>query len=86
LLTVTNPRSLPYRWTGFYLNLLNPNSGYLIFETKGYRYEGTEEKKAGAERWCRAVNADGRFGTWEYRFCKSMEVIQALDEIAGAID
>ncbi|MDB9415393.1 hypothetical protein, partial [Microcystis aeruginosa] len=29
LLTVTNPRSLPSKWTGFYLNLLNPNSGYL---------------------------------------------------------
>ncbi|NCR18933.1 MAG: hypothetical protein GPJ22_17485 [Microcystis aeruginosa LL13-03] len=50
------------------------------------RYEGAREKEAGAERWCRAVNADGRFGTWEYRLCKSLEVIQALDEIAGAID
>jgi len=27
LLTVTNRRNLPFRWTDFYLNLLNPNRG-----------------------------------------------------------
>jgi hypothetical protein len=25
-----------------------------------------EVKRAAAERWCRAVSADGRFGTWRY--------------------
>ena len=26
-------------------------------------------KKAAAERWCRAVNNDGRFGRWTYQLC-----------------
>ena len=26
-------------------------------------------KKAAAERWCRAVNNDGRYGKWAYRLC-----------------
>jgi type III restriction enzyme len=86
--------SIPYLYNGqereyypdFIIRLKSAEPRYLIFETKGYRYDGTEEKKAGAERWCRAVNADGRFGIWEYRLCKSLEVIQALDKIAKALD
>jgi len=86
--------SIPYLYNGqereyypdFIIRLKSAEPRYLIFETKGYRYDGTEEKKAGAERWCRAVNADGRFGIWEYKLCKSLEVIQALDEIAKALD
>lgn len=38
----------------------------LILETKGYD-PLTDVKKAAAERWCRAVNADGRYGTWQYQ-------------------
>lgn len=38
---------------------------YLILETKGYD-ELMELKRGAAERWCRAVNADGRFGRWRY--------------------
>jgi type III restriction enzyme len=86
--------SIPYLYNGqereyypdFIIRLKSTEPRYLIFETKGYRYDGTEEKKAGAERWCRAVNADGRFGTWEYRLCKSLEVIKALDEIQKNLD
>lgn len=37
----------------------------LIIETKGYD-ELMGVKRAAAERWCRAVTADGRFGTWRY--------------------
>jgi type III restriction enzyme len=65
----------------FIIRLKSSKTRYVIFETKGYRREGTEEKKAATERWCRAVNADGRFGHWEYKLCKELEVIEALNEI-----
>jgi hypothetical protein len=33
-----------------------------------------------ADRWVAAVNADGRYGLWQYRMVrKPEEVIQALD-------
>ena len=38
---------------------------YLILEVKGYDIL-TDVKKAAAERWCRAVNADGQFGRWRF--------------------
>jgi type III restriction enzyme len=38
---------------------------FLIIETKGYD-ELMEVKRAAAERWCKAVNADGKYGTWRY--------------------
>ena len=65
----------------FIIRLKSSKTRYVIFETKGYRREGTEEKKAATERWCRAVNADGRFGHWEYKLCKELEVIEALNKI-----
>jgi type III restriction enzyme len=43
---------------------------YLILETKGYD-ELMEVKRAAAERWCRAVNADGRKGSWRYGLARS---------------
>jgi type III restriction enzyme len=69
----------------FIIRLKSSKTRYVIFETKGYRREGTEEKKAATERWCRAVNADGRFGYWEYKLCKELEVIEALNEIQQTI-
>ena len=52
----------------------------LIFETKGF--DPLEEiKKAAAERWVKAVNADGNFGHWQYAIArKSEDVIARLDE------
>ena len=38
---------------------------YLIAEIKGQMGDG-EIKAAAAQRWCTAVNNDGRFGTWSY--------------------
>jgi type III restriction enzyme len=37
------------------------NSGHLIIEIKGQAGDAAI-KNAAAERWCRAVNNDGRFG------------------------
>jgi type III restriction enzyme len=42
---------------------------HLILETKGY--DPLEEvKRAAAERWVAAVNADGSYGKWVYRVAK----------------
>lgn len=38
----------------------------LILEVKGFEDEQDRAKLAVAERWCKAVNNDGRFGTWAY--------------------
>ena len=59
---------------------------YIIFETKGYMYEGTKEKEAAAERWCRAVNADGRFGEGQYKMSKLTEVRESLDDIQQTLN
>jgi type III restriction enzyme len=51
---------------------------HLILETKGFDpLEGV--KKAAAERWINAVNADGQFGNWQYAVAKKPV------EIAGII-
>jgi type III restriction enzyme len=40
---------------------------YLIVEIKGQDWDGrTEIKAQAARRWCAAINATAKFGTWEY--------------------
>lgn len=81
--------TIPYFYNGtdrdyhpdFIIRLKTSQTRYLILETKGYMYEGTEEKAAAAQRWVRAVNADGRFGHWEYVMCKLPEVRETLDDL-----
>jgi type III restriction enzyme len=52
---------------------------FLILETKGFD-PLAEVKKAAADRWVAAVNADGRYGHWLYDMIhKPEEAIQALD-------
>jgi type III restriction enzyme len=54
---------------------------YLIVEIKG-QVGDAMLKKAAAERWCRAVTNEGRFGTWEYRLCFGVnEMKSALDAL-----
>jgi len=38
----------------------------LILETKGREAPDVQLKAVAAQRWCRAVNNDGRFGHWSY--------------------
>jgi type III restriction enzyme len=57
---------------------------HLILETKGYD-PLDEVKEAAARRWCAAVNADGRYGTWSFAMARRMEdVPYLLDEAVGA--
>ena len=68
----------------FIIRLKGDGAGHLILETKGYD-ELVEVKRAAAERWVAAVNADGRFGRWEYRLAtKVSDVPQILEEMAMA--
>jgi type III restriction enzyme len=71
--------TIPYAHNGekheyqpdFIVRLAVPTLQYLLIETKGHD-ELYEVKKAAAERWCAAVNADGRWGFWEYRIAWSV--------------
>jgi type III restriction enzyme len=53
----------------FIIRLKTEPPVHLILETKGY--DPLEEvKKAAAERWVDAVNADGTYGRWRYTIAK----------------
>jgi type III restriction enzyme len=58
------------------------NGVTLILETKGHdELEGV--KRQGAERWVRAVNADGSHGEWRYALTHNPnEVPQIIDCVA----
>ncbi len=65
--------SIPYLHEGqghdylpdFIVRLASSDLRYVIVETKGHD-ERLDEKRTAAERWVRAVNADGRYGHWRY--------------------
>jgi type III restriction enzyme len=48
----------------------------LILETKGYD-PLKDVKRQAAERWVAAVNADGRFGRWQYQLIEKVSDISA---------
>ena len=48
----------------------------VILETKGYD-KLKDVKRQAAERWVKAVNADGRFGRWQYQLVEKVEEIPA---------
>jgi type III restriction enzyme len=50
---------------------------FLILETKGFD-EREAFKKAAAERWVKAVNAEGSFGEWDYRVTKAPTEVRAI--------
>jgi type III restriction enzyme len=63
----------------FLVRLRADTPRYLILETKGF--DPLEEvKRAAAERWVAAVNADGTYGKWQY------EVAKKVTEIGGIIE
>ena len=56
---------------------------HLILETKGF--DPLEEvKRAAAERWVAAVNADGTYGQWCYAVARKMTEVNAIIEAACA--
>lgn len=63
----------------FLIRLKGGSERYLILETKGY--DPLEDvKRAAAERWVAAVNADGKNGEWQYALVKKIE------DVSGAVD
>jgi type III restriction enzyme len=77
--------AIPYRKEGTLRKYLPDfvvelkNGDRLIIEIKG-QVGDAAIKKAAAERWCRAVNNDGRHGKWAYRLCFGAK------ELTGVLD
>jgi type III restriction enzyme len=75
--------AIPYRKEGVARRYLPDfiaelaNGGRLLVEIKG-QIGDAMIKKAAAERWCRAVNSDGRFGKWTYALCFGAEQLRPL--------
>lgn len=59
----------------------NSAPDHLILETKGYD-PLDEVKEAAAQRWCAAVNADGRYGTWRFAMARRIEDVPYLIDAA----
>lgn len=61
------------------------DGGMLMLEIKGQVGDALL-KKAAAERWCRAVTNDGRFGAWSYHICWQITALQeAIREHVASI-
>jgi type III restriction enzyme len=66
----------------FLIRLPGDRPRHLILETKGYD-ELKDVKAAAAERWVRAVNADGQFGEWAFRMVtKVSDVDLVVNDVA----
>lgn len=61
----------------FIVRLKTEPTVHLIIETKGFD-ELAEVKRAAAERWVAAVNADGTFGTWRYAMARKVAEVRAI--------
>lgn len=64
----------------FIISLGIEHEAYLILETKGRPDEHKADKAAGARRWVNAVNADGRYGSWDYT------VVENPSQVSKAIE
>ena len=66
----------------FIVRLKTDPPSHLILEIKGF--DPLEEvKRAAAERWVSAVNADGTYGRWIYAVAKKMTAINAIIDRAA---
>lgn len=64
----------------------HPQGSYhLILETKGYD-ELADVKRASAERWVNAVNADGQFGRWDYRMARKVSEVREILDGRASLD
>jgi type III restriction enzyme len=84
--------AIPYLYNGqmhdympdFLVRLKSATLEHIILETKGY--DPLEQmKRAAAERWVAAVNADGTYGRWHYLVVKNIEDISQLAEAIAKI-
>ena len=73
--TLASTSTIPYAHNGephdYLPELLARLAGkperHLVVEIKGADWDGrTEIKAQAAQRWCAAINATAKFGTWEY--------------------
>lgn len=65
----------------FIIKYKGESERYLILETKGFD-PLAEVKAAAAQRWVSAINAEGSYGTWDYRIArKPTEVNAAISAI-----
>ena len=61
----------------FLIRLKGDSPRYLVLETKGF--DALEEvKRAAAERWVAAVNAEGSYGRWQYEIAKRVADIDTM--------
>ncbi|MGA8836241.1 MAG: hypothetical protein WB538_11465 [Candidatus Sulfotelmatobacter sp.] len=61
----------------FIIRLKEDSPAHMILETKGY--DPLEDvKRAAAERWVSAVNAEGSYGRWEYRIAKKTTEVNGI--------
>jgi type III restriction enzyme len=83
--------AVPYLYNGqmhdympdFIIRLKNDSPRYVILETKGY--DPLEDvKRAAAERWVAAVNAEGSYRRWEYRIAKKTAEVNGIITAASA--
>jgi type III restriction enzyme len=78
--------SIPYLNNGqmhsyvpdFLIRLKGEGRLHLILETKGYD-PLADIKRAAAERWVQAVNAEGSYGVWRFA------MVRAISDVGGAI-
>jgi type III restriction enzyme len=77
--------AIPYLYNGqmhdyppdFLVRLRSDVPAHLILETKGFD-PLADVKRAAAERWVAAVNAEGRFGHWQYGMARKMEDVPRI--------
>jgi type III restriction enzyme len=82
--------AIPYLYNGqmhdyvpdFIVRLKGESPRHLIFETKGYDLL-EEVKRAAADRWVAAVNADGTHGHWHFAIAKKVSDIPSIIERAA---
>lgn len=67
----------------FVIRLASDEPRYLVVEIKGNDWDATAEVKAqAAHRWCAAVNATKRFGSWDYLLVNRISDLHpALDAV-----
>ena len=70
-------------WPDFIMRLASGPKDYMILETKGHD-EFAEAKQAAAVRWCDAVSADGRWGTWRFKMARSVADVSYVLQELGA--
>jgi type III restriction enzyme len=77
--------AVPYLYNGqmhdympdFIIRFKGDSSLHVILETKGY--DPLEDvKRAAAERWVSAVNAEGTYGRWAYRIAKKTTEVSGI--------